>query len=96
MAVVVLGVIWIGAAIAWSWTQDQFYVGEQNGKVTIFRGVDADVPGVDLSTPYETTDISVDDLAAYDQDAVSEGIGVGDLAAAHDAVANLSTQDGGS
>jgi PPM family protein phosphatase len=95
VAVVLLGLLWVAAAIAWSWTQQQYYVGQYGGKVTIFRGVDAQLPGLDLSSPYETTDIVVTDLAPYDQDTVREGIGVGDLTAAHDAVANLSVQPGG-
>ena len=45
---------------AWSWSQHQYYVGEQDGVVTIFRGVQADLPGIDLSHAYETTNVQVD------------------------------------
>ena len=54
---VVIGLVWIGVAAAWSWSQRQYYVGEQNGVVVIFRGIDAEVPGLDLSQPYETSDV---------------------------------------
>ena len=51
---VVVGVVWVIGAAAWSWSQDQYYVGEQDGTVVIYRGLDASLPGVDLSQPYET------------------------------------------
>ena len=47
------------AAGAWSWTQRQYYVGEYDGQVTIYRGVNADLPGLELSQPYETSDIAL-------------------------------------
>ena len=52
----------MAGAAAWSWSQHQYYVGEQDGVVTIFRGVQADVPGFDLSHAYETTNVQVDQL----------------------------------
>ena len=56
--VAVVGVAWIAGAAAYSWSQQQFYVGDHDGTVTIFRGVDADIPGVSLSQPYETTNVT--------------------------------------
>jgi protein phosphatase len=67
-------------------------VSESEGQVTIFRGVNADLPGLDLSRPYETTDIALADLSDYDQGQVREGIGFGDLAAARRTVDNLSAE----
>ena len=57
--VAVVGVAWIAGAAAYSWSQQQFYVGDHDGTVTIFRGVDADLPGVSLSQPYETTNVTL-------------------------------------
>ena len=34
-----VGLAWMAGAAAWSWSQHQYYVGEQDGVVTIFRGV---------------------------------------------------------
>jgi len=93
---VLVGLVWALAAAAWSWTQHQYYVGEYNGMVTIFRGVNADLPGVELSSPYETTDLEVDSLSQYDRGQVEEGIGAGDLAAARRTVDNLVAEDPGS
>ena len=89
VAAIVVGLVWIAAAAAWSWSQDQYYVGEEDGRVVIFRGIDADVPGLDLSDPYETTDVEVDRLAESDATRVREGFGVRDLDAARAAVQKL-------
>jgi len=86
---VVVGLVWIAVAAAWSWSQRQYYVGEQDGIVVIFRGIDADVPGLDMSDPYETTNVEVDRLSEGDAGRVQEGFGVRDLDAARQAVRKL-------
>ena len=74
-----LGIAWMVGAAAWTWTQHQYYVGEQDGYVTIYRGVQADVPGLDLSHPYETTNVKVADLDEFTARSVEDGIGAGSL-----------------
>ena len=76
---VLLGLAWVVLAAGWSWSQQQFYVAEHEGRVAIFRGIDADLPGISLSHPYETTDVDLDRLSDIDADAVREGIEAGDL-----------------
>jgi len=88
-ATVVLGLAWVGLAAAWSWSQEQYYVGESDGVVTIYRGLNADLPGISLSTPYETTDVEVDLLPGYAADDVAEGIEVSSLDDAHNTVEKL-------
>jgi len=88
-AVAVLGVVWIGGAAAYSWSQTQYYVGEQDGSVTIFRGLNADVPGLDLSHPYETSNVSLDRLSDYDASTVRDGIDADSLDDARTAVRRL-------
>ena len=90
---VLVGLVWVGGAAAWAWTQQQYYVGEHDGVVTIYRGLNADLPGVALSTPYETTDLELDSLSEYDRGQVEEGIGAGDLASARRTVDNLVAED---
>ncbi len=93
---VVVGLVWIAVAAAWSWSQRQYYVGEEDGVVVIFRGIDADVPGLNLSEPYETSDVVVDQLPEGDANRVREGFGVRDLDAAEQAVRKLAAmQDPG-
>ena len=84
-----LGVVWMAGAAAYSWSQQQFYVGDHDGTVTIFRGLNADLPGVSLSRPYETTNVSLERLSDYDASLVREGISADSLADAHDAVDHL-------
>jgi protein phosphatase len=88
-ATVVVGLAWVGLAAAWSWSQEQYYVGESDGKVTIYRGLNADLPGISLSTPYETTDVEVDLLPGYAANDVAEGIEVSSLDDAHNTVEKL-------
>lgn len=92
VALIVLGVAWIGVAAAWSWSQNQYFVGDHDGVVTIFRGLNADLPGVALSEPYETSDVSLDDLSAFDAGKVRDGIDTSDLADARRTVDNLSAR----
>jgi protein phosphatase len=70
----VVGLVWIAAAAGWSWTQQQWYVGDQGGKVTIFRGVHTTLLGFDLSTAYQTTDVELSDLPDAYADQIRDGI----------------------
>jgi PPM family protein phosphatase len=95
LLLVVVGLLWIAGTAAWSWTQQQYYVGSHDGKVTIFRGVDAELPGLEMSTPYEVTDLEIVQLSEYDRGQVEEGIGTTGLDSARRAVDNLVPQSGG-
>ncbi|MDN4172233.1 protein phosphatase 2C domain-containing protein [Nocardioides sp. SOB77] len=86
------GVLWMAAAAAWAWSQDQYFVGEEDGAVVIFRGLNTDVPGVSLSEPYETTDVTLERLSDFDAGKVREGIEVDDLDDARRAVDNLAAK----
>ena len=72
-------VAWMAGVVAWSWSQHQYFVGEQDGVVTIYRGVNADVPGIDLSHPYETSNVRVDQLSTFNAGQVQQGIGASSL-----------------
>lgn len=90
------GVLWVAGVAAWSWSQQQYYVGEHEGTVTIFRGLDATLPGgFELSHPYEVSDVRMDGLSDYDADLVRDGIDAGDLDAARSTVDNLAAQQFG-
>jgi protein phosphatase len=91
-AIVVIGIGWIALAGAYSWSQQQYFIGEQDGSVVIFRGLNADLPGVSLSSPYETSDVRVDKLSDFDAGKVREGIDAGSLDAARRAVDNLANK----
>ena len=86
---VVVGVVWVIAAAAWAWSQDQYFVGEQDGSVVIFRGLDASLPGLDLSEPFETTNVDLERLSDFEAQNVREGIDASSLADAHKTVESL-------
>jgi len=73
-ALLIIGLIWIAAAAGWSWSQKQWYVGDQDGKVTIFRGVNTTLLGIKLSSAYQSTDVELDNLPDAYADQVRDGI----------------------
>ncbi len=57
--------------------------------VTIYRGVDASLPGIDLAQPYETSNVTLDRLSDFEAQNVREGIDAASLADARDTVESL-------
>jgi protein phosphatase len=89
LTAVLLGLAWVVLAAGWSWSQQQFYVAELDGKVAIFRGIDADLPGISLSHAYEVTDVELDRLSDINAETVREGIDATDLDDARRTVDNF-------
>lgn len=90
------GVLWVAGVAAWAWSQQQFYVSDYEGSVTVFRGLDATLPGgFELSHPYETSDVQLDGLSTYDAELVVDGIGAASLESARDTVDNLAAEQFG-
>ncbi|PUA81146.1 PP2C family protein-serine/threonine phosphatase [Nocardioides currus] len=85
---VAVGLAWIALAFAWSWSQSQFYVGEHDGRIAIFRGLNADIPGIEMSHPYEVSDVELDNLSEIDSDTIMGGIEATDLEEARATVEN--------
>jgi PPM family protein phosphatase len=86
---VVLGLLWAAAGAAYAWSQRQYYVADHEGRVTIFRGVDADLPGITLTRPYEQSAVELDALSDYDAGQVRGGIDAESLTDARRTVSNL-------
>jgi serine/threonine protein phosphatase PrpC len=64
-----------GLVAGWQYVQGQYYIGEHNGNVAIFRGVDQDVAGINLSSlvqDYPSLPVSL--LVSGDQAQVSQTI----------------------
>ena len=85
-AAVVLGLVWVVLASAYWWTQQQYYVGEHEGQVAVYRGIDG-IPG--LSSVYRTSDLAVDELPEAARSDVEEGIAADDYKDAATIVRNL-------
>jgi serine/threonine protein phosphatase PrpC len=91
-AVVVVGLAWLALALAWSWTQDQYFVGEEDGTVVIFRGVNTELAGFALFDAYERSDVRLDRLSEIESDRVHEGIAYDNLADAESKVQDLAAR----
>ncbi|RQP10646.1 MAG: serine/threonine-protein phosphatase [Microbacteriaceae bacterium] len=87
-AIVLAG--WLG----YRWTQMHYYVGVSDGHVAIFQGVQQSIGPISLSSVYQTTAISVDDLPAYQRDAVESTISADNLRDAQQIVDRLSAAAG--
>lgn len=60
-----LAIIAGASMLAYSWTQQQYFVGTFEDQVAIYQGVKANLGPFELSTMIEETGISVDELPAY-------------------------------
>ncbi|MGH3159984.1 MAG: PP2C family protein-serine/threonine phosphatase [Streptosporangiaceae bacterium] len=70
LVVVILG----GGFAAWSYTQRQYYVGEDGGQVVIFRGVNVKLAGLSMHSVYKRTGIPVDQVTTDDRAQISSTI----------------------
>ena len=77
---------------AYDWTQKQYFVASDNGNVVIYRGVDANMPGLSLNSVEETTDIPLEQLPTYSRQRVEAGITATDLDDALRIVSDLQAQ----
>ncbi|WP_423921101.1 PP2C family protein-serine/threonine phosphatase [Frigoribacterium sp. 2-23] len=93
--VVAVGALVAGLVLTYQWTQDHYYVGEQNGTVVIYKGVQQSIGPIALSSVYEGTSIDVDDLPNYTQQSVKDTISANSLTEARaivERLADASTQ----
>jgi protein phosphatase len=79
----------LGAGALYSWSQGQYYVSDQAGDVVIFKGVKAQLPGVDTHHVAERTGLALADLESYDAGRVRSGISADGLTDARRIVADL-------
>ncbi|MCW2841453.1 MAG: serine/threonine-protein phosphatase [Aeromicrobium sp.] len=88
--VVVLAAILAGAGyVAYQWSQDQFYVSAEDGRVAVFRGVQADIPGITLNHVEELTDIELASLTDFQRREIEDGIEASSKADALETIAEL-------
>jgi serine/threonine protein phosphatase PrpC len=82
-ALAVLVILVIGGGYAgWRYTQSQYYVGADNGKVVIYRGITPKVAWVSLSKVYQRTSIPLAMLPATDVQSIRSTIPASGLAEA--------------
>lgn len=86
--VVLLAVI----AAAWggyAWTQTQYYVGDSDGVVAVFRGIPGELGSLNLHTVVEESEIVFDSLQPFQRDRIDAGIRVGSVDEARSVIAGL-------
>lgn len=71
---IVIGLIVAAAVIGYEFTQRHYFVGADNGRVTIFQGVQQDLGPIKLSHVYKTTTLELVDLPVYQRDSVEATI----------------------
>jgi PPM family protein phosphatase len=83
-------VLVIGAGyLGWRYTQSQYYVGADSGKVVIYQGVNQNVAGLGLSHVYQRTHIPMAQLPLPDQSLITATITASSLARAQQIVGNI-------
>ena len=86
---VIAAILGAVGATAYNWSQKQYFVAAQDGKVTIFKGVQADIPGITLQHVEQVTDVELDSLPAFRRQQVEAGIEASSKADAEKTVAEL-------
>jgi protein phosphatase len=92
LGVLALAVLCGAAIAAYAWTQTQYFVGAADQKVVVYKGVEADVPGLQMHHVVETSSLRLDQLPAYNARQVRDGIGAESLADARAVIARLRTE----
>ena len=75
----------------WRYNQSQYYVGEQDGFVAIFRGTNQNLAGISMSSLVQRTTLSVSQLTTGDQAAVTQTISQGSVNSAQLVIDQLKT-----
>ncbi|MDQ0894094.1 PP2C family protein-serine/threonine phosphatase [Agromyces ramosus] len=75
--------------LGYQWTQTRYYVGESNGRVAIFQGIQQNLGPMSLHELHTETDVDVADLRTYDQQRVEQTISAGSFSEAYRIVQRL-------
>ncbi|MEV8252614.1 protein phosphatase 2C domain-containing protein [Rhodoglobus sp. NPDC076762] len=79
-----------GLILGYQYTQQQHFVGIEDGKVAIYQGVQQDIGPISLSHVYQVTDVRVVDLPLYLRASVENTINANDIEDARRIVRMLS------
>ncbi len=82
-------VLGIAVTVGYRWTQSQYYVAADGESVAIYQGVQADIPGLTLTSVHEATDVTFASLSTLQADKVRSGILADDLDDARQTVSRL-------
>ncbi len=91
LLVALLVVLAVALTFAYRWSQRQYYVAAAGNKVVVFRGVEAEIPGVTMHTPVAASEITLQSLDEYTAEQVRDGIAAKSRNDADDIVDRLRT-----
>ena len=91
LLVAVLVVLAVAATYAYRWSQRQYYVSAVGNKVAVYRGVQAEIPGLTMHAPVPTSPITLQSLDEYTAEQVRDGIAAKSRQDAADIVERLRT-----
>lgn len=92
LAGVIVVLLVVAAFVGQRWTQQQYYVGSDNGRVAVFNGVPAQLGPISLHSVDARTDIPVADLPTFYRGKVSETLSATSRTDAERIVENLRTE----
>jgi len=84
-----LGLVLVLLGAGYAWSQTQYFVGDDGGRVGVFRGVPSSVGPLQLSSVVEHSDVQVSTLPDYLQQRVRATIRATSLSSARDQVSAL-------
>ena len=79
----------VGGFFAYNYVSHQYYVANDEGKVSLYRGLDTTLGPIELSRLVDTTDIEVGSLNSYSQDRLRGSIPAGSRDEADRIIDNL-------
>lgn len=86
---VLVAIVAGGLAFAYQWSQTQYFVAADGGRVAIYQGVDAELPGIELHHVYERQPLRLSALPAFRRSQVVAGLSADSLPKAQRIVAEL-------
>ncbi|WP_420097878.1 protein phosphatase 2C domain-containing protein [Brevibacterium sediminis] len=86
---IVIVALAVGGFFAFNYVSHQYYVADDDGKVSLYRGLDTTLGPIELSRLVDTTDIEVGSLNSYSQDRLRGSIPAGSRDEADRIIDNL-------
>lgn len=87
--VLLIGAIVTTFLVGYQWTQTRYFVGEYNGRVAVYQGIQQDLGPISMSHLHSETPVDIADLRTYDQQRVEQTISAGSLEEAWRIVSRL-------
>ncbi len=94
VTLIVAGLV-LACVLGYRWTQSRYYVGESDGVVAVYNGVQQTIGPIELSHVYARTEVQVDDLQPFYRQQVEQTINADSLAGAEEIVNRLQEAAGG-